>query len=64
MSSDQYADGFADGVDYAVRLVLKRLHETIQEPRKQPSDRRGKIVALGLLLQELAPGLDYKASDT
>lgn len=60
MSRTRYDDGFADGVDYAVRIVVKHLQQAIQSPRTQPTDRRGKIVALGALLQDLAPGIDYK----
>ena len=60
MAELKYADGFADGVAYAVRVVAKKLNEAMQEPRRRPSDRAGRITALGMLLAELAPGLDYR----
>ena len=60
--SDSYQEGFEDGVEYAARLVVKRLNEALNEPRSQPSDRAGRITTLGLLLQELAPGIDHAAA--
>lgn len=60
MTGTRYDEGFADGVEYAARMVVKHLQTAFMTPRShQPTDRRGKIVALGLLLQDLAPGIDY-----
>ena len=61
MSATRYDEGFAEGVEYAVRIVVKHMQQVLATPRThQPTDRRGKIVALGLLLQDLAPGIDYE----
>jgi hypothetical protein len=58
-----YDAGFADGVNHCVRLVVDRLAEAMNEPRRNPSDRRGRITALGKLLLEMAPATDYQPQE-